>query len=536
MTAISLFLIALLFLYPTTNSINLLLIGDSVDRYITEDWCNFIKNHPNGKKEDVWRQQWADGSIRYNGARGSRVPLYICGSYDTNDSIAFVHHFGSNPRGPYDHGWISSPEDPFVDSEPRIRHALKIYYKKFPPPDRIIYQSVLWDLKIQKEGSEIPLSLLWNESLTEFECNINQRLSDIINLANNLTNGMGFNTTVGLRTAVHNPSHSTHPKGIGGNALLLEYNNIIRRICRVRNLILYDFDYDAWASVNWNPRREKEILRDVIHPNVLYVVNAAEKMLNRIYTSFLTDHIGGTELGWERNVPRIWMGKGLRPSREMEVFLISDKHNKVNTMNLTNMCRTNWELCAPSFAIETELFLIFPSDIGGYLRYKNISEKLLNLLHLSFGDIYYASSQEIEYVPLVADLPLVITRGEGVVNTTSGKLYLIRDNDCREFEEDYYLMSTLNISLKSVTYAADDFMVNRISKLSSKGPIMNIYRDNTLVRFIYSKEIFLIVNGTRHSVSSSIVFTAHKWKFSDVKILAELSDLESINVGEAVTE
>jgi hypothetical protein len=174
--------------------------------------------------------------------------------------------------------------------------------------------------------------------------------------------------------------------------------------------------------------------------------------------------------------------------------------------------------------------LIFPSAIGGY---KNISEKLLNLLHLSFGDIYYASPQEIEYVPLVADLPLVITRGEGVVNTTSGKLYLIRDNACREFGEDHYLMNTLNISLTSVTYIADDFVVNRISKQSSKGPIMNIYRDNTLVKFISSKEIFLNVNSTRRSVSSSNIFIAHKWKFSDVKILA---DLESINVGVALSE
>jgi hypothetical protein len=86
---------------------------------------------------------------------------------------------------------------------------------------------------------------------------------------------------VGPRAAVHNPSQSTHPKGIGGNALLLEYNNIIRRICRVRKLIIYDFDYDVWASVSWNPRREKETLRDVIHPSVLYVVNATEKMFKQ---------------------------------------------------------------------------------------------------------------------------------------------------------------------------------------------------------------------------------------------------------------
>ena len=84
-------------------SFRILLIGDSVDRYIVGDWCWSIGLDSDGSNANVWSSHWgANSGLQYGNSNSKKQPAFICGSIPTEDTIAFVHTFGSNPTGPYD--------------------------------------------------------------------------------------------------------------------------------------------------------------------------------------------------------------------------------------------------------------------------------------------------------------------------------------------------------------------------------------------------------------------------------------------------
>lgn len=68
----------------------LFLIGDSVDRYIVQDYCNYQRSRGLNPREF----NWGDTNIRYASIRGM-MPSLICEVPSTGDSVAFVHIFGS---------------------------------------------------------------------------------------------------------------------------------------------------------------------------------------------------------------------------------------------------------------------------------------------------------------------------------------------------------------------------------------------------------------------------------------------------------
>ena len=81
-----------------SEAIHLLLIGDSVDRYITLGWCDSFAS------KGVTRGVFAEDTIKYRGGNnrlGANIGAYHCHSHSSNDSIGFVHIFGSNATGPY---------------------------------------------------------------------------------------------------------------------------------------------------------------------------------------------------------------------------------------------------------------------------------------------------------------------------------------------------------------------------------------------------------------------------------------------------
>lgn len=176
----------------------LLLIGDSLDRHMSQEWCREQRNR--GR----WGQEfnWGEGSIKHS--NGMRIPSWICIS-DNEDSIAFVHIYGSNATGPYFHNYMSGPGDLLVDTRPRINKSISLYTKQFGLPKRIILHTAQWDLQYWYDFFEVPSenSELWNKSVAVFERNINERLDDI-----ELLVGLDATSTepraidIGLRTAV----------------------------------------------------------------------------------------------------------------------------------------------------------------------------------------------------------------------------------------------------------------------------------------------------------------------------------------------
>ena len=247
-----------LFLLPFSSvvSLQILLIGDSVDRYIVGDWCWSIGlDGDKSSSNVVWSSHWgASSGLQYGNINSKKQPAFVCGSLLTNDTLAFVHTFGSNPTGPYYEGFTNNKDDLYADTPSRIQRAMEVYYEEYPVPDMIYYNSVQWDLHLlyttvnDTIALETPHSSLWNESIHNFEKNVNNRLDEIIFHAHRLSLIHGKLANVGIRTAPVNPRPSLlqSPLIAPQNRLILALNNVLRMMARDRNITLYDMDNDIW--------------------------------------------------------------------------------------------------------------------------------------------------------------------------------------------------------------------------------------------------------------------------------------------------
>ena len=66
---------------------------------------------------------------------------------------------------------------------------------------------------------------------------------------------------IGFRTTVA----QTH-----AGIIIEKYNDIMREISRNRSINLYDFDKEAWSSINYNKTKESTIFMDRMHPRPFY--------------------------------------------------------------------------------------------------------------------------------------------------------------------------------------------------------------------------------------------------------------------------
>jgi hypothetical protein len=421
----------------------------------------------------------------------------------TNDTIAFVHIFGGSSQGPYYSGWSNSPTDLFVDTKPRIEHAMQLYYKEYPPPDRIIYHSAQWDVKLCNVH-EPKFTQKFNESTKIFEININERLNQIMDLAKQLSNGTK-QTSVGLRTAVFNPGGHEESKDPPGTDLLHTFNTIIRETAERRNLTLYDLDTDVWSVVDWNYSREKDILRDAIHPIPEYCSSAAEKMLSRRYSSnFIYKGVANED------IPTPWFGEGLRTRREMEVSLLGDiSSNKDVEANRT--------------------YAVLKSSDGKISRHGHVNSFFMNFGRLNEGDVYHLSKTELDLIPLGPPLPHALTHVGGVINTTIGHLYLVLDHDLRSLPTGPEVLNLFNIHSNNITSNVDEEWIKKSGK---KLPVSNIYHENTLFRAQNEKVVYAFQNGQKRPINNVGVFFAHGWDFNDVIIVTDLLDMERIPYGD----
>ena len=96
---------------PVLNTFSLLLIGDSVDRFFTVEWCEYNhkqlgfftlseRNSKNKYKSNIWAinspqiKPWVDLFITTKDD-----PYFYCKAAYSNDSVTNVHMLGSSPIG-----------------------------------------------------------------------------------------------------------------------------------------------------------------------------------------------------------------------------------------------------------------------------------------------------------------------------------------------------------------------------------------------------------------------------------------------------
>jgi hypothetical protein len=295
----------------SSRSFEVLLIGDSLDRYMILDWCDHlasfhrqdmdsnpaIANDPRNAdfKISTWMtfpQNWTNNKLD-DGWLMSEVTTryehgFRCRDPKTGDVLSATHIYGSSDAGPYFRGFINKPGFDYLDTKPRVQFILENYMNKFGFPDVVIFHSTQWDTKLYYDVPGNPYRKVpWNETLAMYEANINRRVDQLELILQNYTeNSLNHgHTRIGLRTSVINLEWPQHP-------LLMAINNITRTIAKQRHLILFDYNDDLWSFLHnqyYGPYKEA-MFRDIVHPNTKRCIIAAEKILGRRYSNAMHNY------------------------------------------------------------------------------------------------------------------------------------------------------------------------------------------------------------------------------------------------------
>lgn len=250
----------------TTQGKNLLLIGDSIDRYVVTNWC---KEHGLKKSAHVW------GTSNIGIQKGSKQSSAFCKS-SAGHNFASIHIFGSS-EGPY--LWIN--KDKFTATSVRTKMAIE-QFQQMCPLDEVIFSAALWDMRPQhvlenfgSKGNYYFDTDLYMRNLSAIEYDTEKRLDEIVTL-------IGDKVQLGLRTTAWSPGY-LHT-GVG--AMFREYNEMLRRLSISRNLTLYDYDSDMWSSVNYNYSQHDALFLDNIHPKHEISLLVGEKLVGQRFSKF----------------------------------------------------------------------------------------------------------------------------------------------------------------------------------------------------------------------------------------------------------
>lgn len=229
----------------------ILLLGDSVDRMVVDDFC--ISKH----KNECSLHAWAKRKFKYK--KGVSASAWASSS---NGILGFLHVYGSGEHGPYPHGHINTFYDPYTDTPLRICKGIQYFTEEVATPTHIVFQVALWDIFLLQEGNcnhtekhdqksktmttKSVGHCAYREDLMTYKTNMLNRINDIKRCA-------PADTEVILRT--------TPWEEWAGDALT-EFNKVIRSISEEQKLRLFDFDQLAYQNLLGG-----EIgFRDSIHP------------------------------------------------------------------------------------------------------------------------------------------------------------------------------------------------------------------------------------------------------------------------------
>lgn len=162
-----------------------------------------------------------------------------------NGSIGHLRLYGSKIQGPsYLNQISSSDDDPYTDTGKQICKGVELFTKAVGKPDVIVFQSMLWDIMLSKQGVSDEIIL------APYRQNILDRIEDIKNC-------MDSDTLVFLLTV---PWHQR------SETLVSLMNLIVKNIAADLGMLVIDFDIFVWGWGKHTPENEKLIFRDTQHP------------------------------------------------------------------------------------------------------------------------------------------------------------------------------------------------------------------------------------------------------------------------------
>jgi hypothetical protein len=255
-SAMMIFFLLIFVFVRNVASDSVLLLGDSIDRHTVLEWCELKRKQ--GIK--TISSEWGASSLKYSNIHG-RQASFFCSTM--NDSVAFVHIFGSNATGPYRKHFGNGEVDPYENTNARLNLSISLYQSKFGAPGRIIFHTGLWDV------GNLQIYRFTRKAMELFSLNTNLRIEEIQHM-------VGKGVDVGLRTAAYSAASAK---------LTTIFNKVIRQIANEKNLTLYDLDHDVWSTVDFDYSLESTLFRDYVHPKPAYLNSIGEKLLGHQFTN-----------------------------------------------------------------------------------------------------------------------------------------------------------------------------------------------------------------------------------------------------------
>jgi outer membrane protein assembly factor BamE (lipoprotein component of BamABCDE complex) len=380
--------------------LKVLLIGDSVDQSI-------VNNLP-GCNKTTWAKKYPHSLQN------------MC--LHNFSSIASLKVFGSKPYGPYSR-WLNlehkNSKDGFYNTKDRIQHGLKIYFEDIGVPDRIVFNTILWDARPFYFSENMnTTNLRWNSTLQEFRNNVNGRITDILEIVASY----GVSTEICLRTA---PRYDV----VGGSEdfpvgdLVGAYNEIVRDISKVRSISIYDFDKDLWSVVNYNKSEHWQMFRDDCHPKDHIVRDVALKLICKRYSSFYTwrgnktsaDCILSRVAYVDQQQYKVYLNSNLLSTK---IAIKKDLLSNLTTLNQSKKINITCFISNINFDIKlvyeipsrNSSKLQYPFKLkyisslkrftnGSLYRYSRITESLLRNYSYGIGDVFFASKRDLTSIP-----------------------------------------------------------------------------------------------------------------------------------------
>ena len=191
----------------TADEVVIFILGDSVDREMVDCSCDGAS----GRLES-----WSDTFKYQAGVTADRVCIT-----SLNSAIGHLNIYGSAPTGPYLHGHVNTEDDPFADTELRVRHGIDQFAAKFGDPSLVLFRADLWDLHVTGEAQGLDRAELFERylrNMREVFAYVRRRLP---------------RTIVGTHTV---------PTIKWGRTLFQQYQNAVRLLAREDDeLVLFDF-------------------------------------------------------------------------------------------------------------------------------------------------------------------------------------------------------------------------------------------------------------------------------------------------------
>jgi hypothetical protein len=143
----------------SSRSFEMLIIGDSLDRLMTFDWCDHLASFHRQDRDSNPAIANDPRNADYNISIWLTFPQNLtttkpkdytkgwrCRNPKSGDTLSATHIYGSADTGPYYYG-IADDGFNYVDTKPRIQFILENYLAKFGFPDMVFFHSTQWDSK-----------------------------------------------------------------------------------------------------------------------------------------------------------------------------------------------------------------------------------------------------------------------------------------------------------------------------------------------------------------------------------------------------